>query len=246
MTQPTAANPKVTTCRPVDGYPPRVGRFVAQLAEVREKLLGEVHRLTVQQIDWRPDPLDRVHRYPAPPPRRHRVVVDATKTSAGVSPGEYPGIWEEALPIRVGAPQVSGRELGAYGSRLEATRWKRSRSSRASLIPTSIGWSAKPKPSPTSSRGVTSIRSSGSSGTSSSTKRHTSARSNCCGALDLAGKGYTQSRRTTSYAPASPAEGSRRSGARCARGRRRAPPGAPGMARTRRPARRACGRCANP
>ena len=41
-TRPTAANPNITTCDPVEGYAPQIGRYVAQLTEVRNDLKQEV------------------------------------------------------------------------------------------------------------------------------------------------------------------------------------------------------------
>ena len=46
MDNPTAANPKITTCAPVEGYAPRVGRYVAQMNRGSGGLKGEIKSLT--------------------------------------------------------------------------------------------------------------------------------------------------------------------------------------------------------
>ena len=43
--RPTAADPRIVTCDPVAGYPPRIGRYVAQLAEVR----GDIEKIEGRQ-----------------------------------------------------------------------------------------------------------------------------------------------------------------------------------------------------
>ncbi|MDQ6740081.1 MAG: DinB family protein [Actinomycetota bacterium] len=118
---PTTAHPRITTCDPVAGYPPQIGRYVAQLHEVRRFLEGEVAGLTVAQIDWHPDAQTEsigtllLH-------------LDAVEWSwmhedlLGVPSAAYPGDWAEAMPIRQGVPQVSGRPVDRYLQQLAATR----------------------------------------------------------------------------------------------------------------------------
>ncbi len=117
----TAANPRIVTCDPVAGYSPQVGRYVAQLSEVREDLLHELGGLSVEQIDWHPDEQTEsigtllLH-------------LDAVEWSwihqdiFGAADDAYPSVWSEAMPIRVGVPQVQGRPLVAYLEQLAATR----------------------------------------------------------------------------------------------------------------------------
>ena len=119
--QPTAAHPRIVTCDPVEGYTPQIGRYVAQLAEVRQDLLHELDGVTQAQLDWHPDEQTEsigtllLH-------------VDAIEWSwlhedfLGLPSDAYPGSWDEAIPIRVGVPQVQGRQLEAYLSQLAATR----------------------------------------------------------------------------------------------------------------------------
>jgi uncharacterized damage-inducible protein DinB len=117
----TAANPRIVTCDPVEGYGPQVGRYVAQLNEVREDLLHELEGLSFEQIDWHPDEQ-------AESIGTLLLHLDSVEWSwihqdiFGAEDDAYPGIWAEAMPIRVGVPQVQGRPLKAYLEQLAAGR----------------------------------------------------------------------------------------------------------------------------
>jgi uncharacterized damage-inducible protein DinB len=119
--QPTAANPKITTCDPVEGYAPQVGRYVAQLAEVRGDLREQVSGLSVEQLDWHPD--EQTESIGT-----QLLHLDAIEWSwmhediFGTPSDDYTGDWSEALPIRVGVPQVTGRPVEWYLEKLDATR----------------------------------------------------------------------------------------------------------------------------
>jgi uncharacterized damage-inducible protein DinB len=98
-----------------------VGRYVAQLTEVREDLLHELDGLTPAQLDWHPD--DQTESIGT-----LLLHLDAVEWSwihediFGAASDAYPGQWAEAMPIRVGAAQVQGRPLTAYLEQLAATR----------------------------------------------------------------------------------------------------------------------------
>ncbi len=118
---PTAANPRIVTCDPVAGYAPQIGRYVAQLAEVRHDLLEQVADFTVAQLDWHPDAqTESVGTL--------LLHLDAVEWSwmhqdiFGAPDEDYPGSWDEAMPIRAVVPQVSGRPLVRYLDQLAATR----------------------------------------------------------------------------------------------------------------------------
>ena len=117
----TAANPRIVTCDPVEGYSPQVGRYVAQLAEVRADLLHELEGLTVEQVDWHPD--ERTESIGT-----LLLHLDAVEWSwihqdiFGAADDAYPGSWDEAMPVRVGVPQVQGRPLAEYLEQLAAGR----------------------------------------------------------------------------------------------------------------------------
>jgi uncharacterized damage-inducible protein DinB len=121
MSKPTAANPEITTCDPVEGYAPRVGRYVAQINEVRDKLIAEVKDLDAARLDWHPD--DATESIGT-----LLLHIDSVEWSwihediLGMPDKDYPGDWAEAMPIRVGAPQVQGRPVEWYLQKLQATR----------------------------------------------------------------------------------------------------------------------------
>src|SRR5215203_2518908 len=105
MTKPTAANPDITTCDPVEGYPQRIGRYVAQMNEVRDDLRKQVENISVEQLDWHPD--EQTESIGT-----MLLHIDAVEWSwihediLGTPDKEYPGEWAEAMPIRLGVPQV--------------------------------------------------------------------------------------------------------------------------------------------
>lgn len=124
MTTPYADrddNPEITTCDPVEGYSPQLGRYVAQLDEVRYYLKREVEALTVEQLDWHPDEQTEsigtqlLHLDGVEWSWMHEDMFGAPST-------DYPGVWSEAMPIRAGAAQVTGRQLTWYMDKLDATR----------------------------------------------------------------------------------------------------------------------------
>jgi uncharacterized damage-inducible protein DinB len=119
--QPTAANPRITTCDPVEGFTPQIGRYVAQLMQVRDRLKEELEGLTQAQLDWHPDEqTESIGTL-----LLHIAAVEWSwlhEDIFGTPDDEYPGSWEEAMPIRVGAAQVSGRPIEEYVRHLDAMR----------------------------------------------------------------------------------------------------------------------------
>ncbi len=119
--QPTAANPRLVTCGPVAGYSPQIGRYVAQLTEVRADLLHELDGLAPAQLDWHPD--DQTESIGT-----LLLHLDGVEWSwihqdiFGALDDAYPGSWAEAMPIRMNVAQVAGRPLAAYLDQLAATR----------------------------------------------------------------------------------------------------------------------------
>lgn len=118
---PTAAHPRIVTCDPVAGYSPQIGRYVAQMAEVRQDLMQQLDGLATGQLDWHPD--DRTESIGT-----LLLHLDAIEWSwiyqdiFGAADEAYPGSWAEAMPIRMGVPQVQGRPLDTYLDQLAATR----------------------------------------------------------------------------------------------------------------------------
>ena len=110
MEKPTAANPKITTCDPVEGFTPQIGRYVAQLTEVRDDLKHEVAGLSTAQLDWHPN--DQVESIGT-----LLLHCDAVEWSwmhedvLGKSSDEYTGDWAEVFGFGVGVDLVSVRSL---------------------------------------------------------------------------------------------------------------------------------------
>ncbi|HUS14268.1 MAG TPA: DinB family protein [Chloroflexia bacterium] len=119
--EPTAAQPRITTCDPVPGYTPHIGRYVAQLNEVRAHLREQVAGLTIADIDWHPN--DQVESIGTS--LLHIAAVEWSwmhEDIFGTPDDAYPGVWDEALPIRVGRPQVQGRPPAVYLQHLDLIR----------------------------------------------------------------------------------------------------------------------------
>ena len=118
--RPTADHPLVTTCEPPPGFSPGIGRYVAQLTETRAEWLRQVEGLTPAQLSWYPN--DDVESIGAQ--LLHVAAVEWSwvfQDILGRPDEDFQG-WEEAFPLRVGAPQVSGRPLEYFTDRLERVR----------------------------------------------------------------------------------------------------------------------------
>ena len=119
-TRPTAANPLITTCGPVPGFSPGIGRYVAQLAETRGELLAQVRDLTPAQLAWFPaDDVEAIGTQ-----LLHVAAIEWSwifQDIFGRPDADYDG-WEEALPLRIGIAQVSGKPLAYFTDRLERVR----------------------------------------------------------------------------------------------------------------------------
>jgi uncharacterized damage-inducible protein DinB len=117
---PTAANPAVTTCGPIEGFTPGIGRYVAQLAETRAELLSQLDGLTPEQLAWHPnDDTESIGTQ-----LLHVAAIEWSWIYQDIfgRPDEAYDGWEEAFPLRIGHPQVSGKPLTYFTDRLERVR----------------------------------------------------------------------------------------------------------------------------
>ena len=83
--------------------------------------MSEVTGLSVEQLDWHPD----AQTESIGTLLLHLAAIEWSwmhEDIFGAAAGQYPGRWDEALPIRVGAPQVTGRPLALYLAQLERSR----------------------------------------------------------------------------------------------------------------------------
>jgi len=113
---------RITTCDGPDGFSPGPGRYLAQLTEIRGGLLEQVVDLTPEQLAWHPNP----NTESVGTQLLHLAAIEWSwifQDILGRPDEEYDG-WEEALPIRVGAPQISGQPLAYYTDRLARVRAK--------------------------------------------------------------------------------------------------------------------------
>jgi uncharacterized damage-inducible protein DinB len=108
------------SCDPVPGYSQQIGRYVAQLTETREELLRNAKNLTPEQLGWHPD--DNTESIGT-----HLLHVAAIEWSWVFEEifqrpdTDYDG-WEEALPLRLGLPQVQGKPISYFTERLDRVR----------------------------------------------------------------------------------------------------------------------------
>ena len=117
---PTPNAPHITTCEPPPGFGPGIGRYLAQLTEIRHELLGHVAKLTPAQLSWYPnDETESIGTQ-----LLHVAAIEWSwifQDIFGRPDDDYQG-WEEAFPLRVGSPQVSGQPLDYFTDRLERVR----------------------------------------------------------------------------------------------------------------------------
>ncbi len=116
----TAPSWRVVSCDPVPGFSPSVGRYVAQLSETRQELLRYTPNLSPEQLSWHPD--DQTESIGTQ--LLHVAAIEWSWVFEEIfqrSSDEYDG-WEEALPLRVGLPQVEGKSLPYFVDRLDRVR----------------------------------------------------------------------------------------------------------------------------
>jgi uncharacterized damage-inducible protein DinB len=116
----TGRSRTVISCDPPPGFSPGIGRYVAQLTETRQELLRQVEGLTPAQLSWHPN--DLVESIGTQ--LLHVAAIEWSWIFEDIfgRPGEEYTGWEEALPIRLGLPQVVGRPLEEYLATLDQVR----------------------------------------------------------------------------------------------------------------------------
>ena len=118
--RPTAEHPLLQTCEPPPRFSPGIGRYVAQLTETRAEWLRQVAGLTPAQVSWYPnDDVESIGTL-----LLHIAAIEWSWIFQDIfgRPDEAYDGWEEAFPLRVGVPQVSGRPLEYFTDRLERVR----------------------------------------------------------------------------------------------------------------------------
>jgi uncharacterized damage-inducible protein DinB len=110
----------VVACEPAPGFSPRIGRYVAQLTETRQELVRHLDGLSPEQLGWHPN--DEVESIGTQ--LLHVAAIEWSYIFEDIigRPGEEYTGWEEALPLRLGLPQVVGQPLGYFRDRLDRVR----------------------------------------------------------------------------------------------------------------------------
>lgn len=115
-----ATSKRGVNCDPPPGFSPGIGRYLAQLTEIRGDLLKEVHGLTAEQLSWYPN--ENVESIGTQ--LLHVAAIEWSWVFEEIfrrSSDDYDG-WEEALPIRIGRPQVREQPLAYFTDRLARVR----------------------------------------------------------------------------------------------------------------------------
>jgi uncharacterized damage-inducible protein DinB len=113
-------SPQVVSCDPVPGFSPQIGRYVAQLNETRKELLRYTKNLTPDQLSWHPD--DNTESIGTQ--FLHVAAIEWSWVFEEIfqrPDTDYDG-WEEALPLRLGLPQVQDKPLTYFSDRLAQVR----------------------------------------------------------------------------------------------------------------------------
>jgi uncharacterized damage-inducible protein DinB len=118
--QSSTRSPQLVSCDPVPGFSPQIGRYVAQLTETREELLRYAKTLTPDQLSWHPtDDTESIGTQ-----LLHAAAIEWSWVFEEIfqrPDTDYDG-WEEALPLRLGLPQVSDKPLSYFTERLDKVR----------------------------------------------------------------------------------------------------------------------------
>ena len=124
MSENTSAKPEpsahIVNCGPAPGYSPGIGRYITQLTLTRRELLQQLEGLTPEQLSWHPsDDVESIGTQ-----LLHVAAIEWSWVFEDIfgRPGEEYSGWEEALPIRLGLPQVSGRPLEDYLATMNQVR----------------------------------------------------------------------------------------------------------------------------
>lgn len=111
---------QIVSCDPVPGFGPQIGRYVAQLTETREELLRYAKDLTPEQLSWYPtDDTESIGTQ-----LLHVAAIEWSWVFEEIfqrPDTDYDG-WEEALPLRLGLPQVQDKPLAYFTERLDKVR----------------------------------------------------------------------------------------------------------------------------
>jgi uncharacterized damage-inducible protein DinB len=117
---PAPEQPRITSCDPIPGFSPGIGRYVAQLGETRREVLSQIGALTPNQLNWHPNEQTESIGTQI----LHIAAIEWSWVFEDIfqrPASDYDG-WDEALPLRLGLPQVRDRPLSYFTDRLNRVR----------------------------------------------------------------------------------------------------------------------------
>lgn len=106
------------TILPYAGYPPRIGRYLTQMEDVRRQVKKSIEGLSSEQLSWHPN--DKVESIGTI--LLHIAAVECSWIGEDIMRRPMDDEWKIAFPIRFGMPQVNGQPLDYYLKTLDAVR----------------------------------------------------------------------------------------------------------------------------
>ncbi len=106
------------TILPFAGYPPRIGRYLTQMEDVRRQVKKYVEGLTAEQLAWHPsDKTESIGTL-----LLHIAAVECSWIGEDIMRRPMADEWKIAFPIRFGIPQISGQPLDYFLKTLDVVR----------------------------------------------------------------------------------------------------------------------------
>ena len=106
------------TILPFAGYPPRIGRYLTQMEDVRRQVKKYVEGLSPKQLAWHPN--DKVESIGTV--LLHIAAVECSWIGEDIMRRPMDDEWKIAFPVRFGIPQISGQPLEYYFKTLDVVR----------------------------------------------------------------------------------------------------------------------------
>lgn len=106
------------TILPFAGYPPRIGRYLTQMEDVRRQVKKYVEGLTAEQLSWHPN--EKAESIATV--LLHIAAVECSWIGEDIMRRPMDAEWKIAFPIRFGMPQITGQPLDYYMKTLDVVR----------------------------------------------------------------------------------------------------------------------------
>lgn len=106
------------TILPFAGYPPRIGRYLTQMEDVRRQVKKYVDGLTPEQLAWHPN--EKVESIGTV--LLHIAAVECSWIGEDIMRRPMDDEWKIAFPIRFGIPQIKDQPLEYYLKTLDVVR----------------------------------------------------------------------------------------------------------------------------